>query len=238
MLRFCSPKTGIGNLDVLSNMAPNMTIKAILLDVGGTLIKVTPSVGHIYSQVAKRHGLRVPTQKLNERFETAWKRRQSTPKNYTRQWWRGVVYDVFGPDSSPLGQRFFNDVYNSFLNASAWKVFPDVIPFLKAISSKKVPIYVASNWDYRLPRILRNVGLHSYFSKLYVSCYLKTSKPDPAFFQKILSDLKLPASHVVHIGDEKQNDVIAPRCLGIRAFHVRSNGRGLLSVLKQLYLNG
>ena len=48
-------------------------IQAVTFDVGGTLIECQPSVGHIYAEVAARHGYRVSAAALNRRFKAAWR---------------------------------------------------------------------------------------------------------------------------------------------------------------------
>ena len=49
-------------------------VRAVTFDVGGTLIKPSPSVGHIYAEVAARHGRKkVSPETLNRRFAAAWK---------------------------------------------------------------------------------------------------------------------------------------------------------------------
>ena len=44
------------------------TVEAITLDVGGTLIEPWPSVGHIYAEVAARHGVQAEPEELTRRF--------------------------------------------------------------------------------------------------------------------------------------------------------------------------
>ena len=47
-------------------------VRAVTFDVGGTLIKPSPSVGDIYAEVAARHGRKkVSPETLNRRFAAA-----------------------------------------------------------------------------------------------------------------------------------------------------------------------
>src|SRR5258705_6110931 len=61
-------------------------IEAVTFDVGGTLIQCWPSVGHVYADVAARHGHRnLSPAILNRQFKTAWqnfKRFRHTPEQW------------------------------------------------------------------------------------------------------------------------------------------------------------
>src|ERR1700722_18252190 len=54
---------------------PMPPVHAITFDVGGTLIQPWPSVGHVYAEVAARHGIKPEAaETLNQRFAAAWKK--------------------------------------------------------------------------------------------------------------------------------------------------------------------
>ena len=61
---------------------------------------------------------------------------------------------------------------------------------------------------------LARVGLDSYFSRIY--CFKNTRLPKgDAFYRYILSDLGVPASDVLMVGDSFEKDVQIPNSLGI-----------------------
>src|SRR5512133_1823564 len=61
-------------------------LQAITFDVGGTLLEPWPSVGHVYAEVAARHGLPgLAPEALNRQFHAAWR---ALPEfHYTRAEW-------------------------------------------------------------------------------------------------------------------------------------------------------
>jgi putative hydrolase of the HAD superfamily len=70
---------------------------------------------------------------------------------------------------------------------------------------------------------LRRGGLDTYFSKIY--CFKNTKLPKgEAFYRHILSDLSIPASEALMVGDGFEKDVLIPNALGIFAvwFNPRS----------------
>ena len=77
-------------------------IRAVTFDVGGTLIEVWPSVGHVYAEVAAWHGVEGPSAgMINRRFAAAWKAARQF--KYSRAHWAGLGWNEQG------GRRFFND---------------------------------------------------------------------------------------------------------------------------------
>ena len=58
----------------------SITIKAITIDAAGTLIQPWPSVGAVYGEVARNHGIEVQDEAVNERFFEVFGRVQKTSK--------------------------------------------------------------------------------------------------------------------------------------------------------------
>src|SRR5687767_15570112 len=108
------PGSGIGVSDslatelrrVLSSMEHLGQVRAVTFDVGGTLIAPWPSVGHVYSDVAARHGLRkLDIEKLNKQFAAAWE--SKTGFDYSRAAWAALVAKTFHPWIKPADEVQF-----------------------------------------------------------------------------------------------------------------------------------
>ena len=54
------------------------------------------------------------------------------------------------------------------------------------------------------------------------------SKPDPAFFARLLSELALPASAVAYVGDRVDNDVLPAAAAGLFTVHLRRGPWGVI----------
>lgn len=79
-------------------------------------------------------------------------------------------------------------------------------------------MYIPANM---LEKILRNSGYEGY-EKLYVSCDYKKSKTDTTLFSVIQEDF--PAgTRFIHIGDNKNADVVAPKRVGWESYHYEDN---------------
>src|SRR2546421_1591307 len=129
-------------------------IKAVTFDVGGTLIRPWPSVGHVYAEVASRHGCaNVAAETLNTHFATAWRAKKNF--DHSRRAWLELVEATFaGLIEENSVQGFFDDVYARFAAAEAWRVFDDVHQTLQELQRRRLKVAIISNWDERLRPLL------------------------------------------------------------------------------------
>jgi putative hydrolase of the HAD superfamily len=193
-------------------------IKAVTFDVGGTLIEPWPSVGHVYAEVAARHGVIVSADVLNARFRSAWSARKSF--EHSRAGWGELVDEVFLGLCEPPRQTFFGELYDRFSEAGAWHVFDDVVPTLDALASSGIKLAVISNWDERLRGLLRVLELDRSFEVVVASCEIGFPKPSPVIFKQAAIKLGLPADAILHIGDSIEMDVAGARAAGLYALRI------------------
>jgi putative hydrolase of the HAD superfamily len=200
--------------------APRAQIRAVTFDVGGTLIEPWPSVGHVYAEVAARHGLKAfSPEQLNARFKDAWRSRERF--DYTRQDWAELMDEVFGsPVATAAEGSFFAELYERFAQPDAWHVFDDVVPTLDALASRGIRLGVISNWDERLRGLLSRLNLDRHFEALAISCEVGFPKPSRAIFQQAAADLDLRASAILHVGDSLELDVEGAKAAGFHALQI------------------
>ena len=118
-------------------------VSAITFDVGGTLIEPWPSVGHVYAEVAARHGVQAEPEELTDRFVDAWNRKENF--NYSQDDWAGLVDATFAGLTTTLSsQSFFDELYLRFAEPDCWRVYEDVIPALTALRKRNVRLAVVS----------------------------------------------------------------------------------------------
>ena len=202
----------------------SLRIHAVTFDVGGTLIEPHPSVGAIYAAAAERNGGKgISSQLLNQRFTRVWQ--SLSGFNYSRQDWAALVDSVFdGLTPAPPSQTFFDQLYDDFAQPTAWRIFDDVLPALETLASRGIKLGVISNWDDRLPPLLRRLHLHSYFDAIVVSCEIGFCKPSPVIFEHAAAKLALPPAAILHVGDNVQTDLAGAHSAGFRSIELRRNG--------------
>lgn len=212
-------------------------IRAITLDVGGTLIEPSPSVGAVYVQVAQTAGFAgLDPGIVNERFRAAWRARGEF--RHSRAAWAELVDAAFAGliDRKP-SETFFPELYERFGRADTWRIYEDVVPALEELASRGIPLAVVSNWDERLRPLLRALRLDGYFEAILVSSELYFSKPSNVIFEHALRKLGLRAEEVLHVGDSESEDVQGARAAGLQArllARPSGNGPGSIASLGEL----
>lgn len=204
-------------VSLVSRYATCGAIRAVTFDVGGTLIEVSPSVGHVYAEVAARHGVKsLSAGLLNRRFAAAW--RAAREFGHSRSDWANLVDATFhGLTDKAPSQTFFAELYDRFAEPDAWRVFGDVIPTLEGLGARRLKLGVISNWDERLRPLLERLRLAQYFEPIVVSREVGCSKPSRAIFDHAIQKLGLPPSAVLHVGDDRSMDVRGAQAAGLSA---------------------
>jgi putative hydrolase of the HAD superfamily len=197
-----------------------LDVDAITFDVGNTLITTWPSVGHIYAEIAARHGcVGVTAELLEARFRAVWPGRLHLAE--TRSGWQQVVDEVFeGLSDSPPSRTFFGELFDRFAQPDVWRIYDDVLPALDRLAARGLRLAVISNWDERLRTILRALALDARFETIVVSCEVGHAKPHPAIFDEATARLGLPANRILHIGDNAEADLHGARNAGLHALQI------------------
>lgn len=204
-------------------------MRGIFFDAAGTLIRVEPSVGHVYAAAAVPFGVMADPRELNRAFDAQWQRRRGpnpAPPPFDsndeteKAWWHELVSDAFemAARRSQFNGRFdeyFEQLYEHFAGAAPWRIYEDVVPALDAFRKAGLRMAVVSNFDGRLPRLLEALELTPYFETILTSAAAGRRKPDPAPFQKALAHMDLPPEAVVHVGDNLLEDVAGAEAAGI-----------------------
>lgn len=206
---------------MISKMISLNGLHAVTFDVGGTLITPWPSVGHVYAEVAGRHGYPgLSPEVLDKRFAVAWRSLRGFEQARS-QWARLVDATFEGLVELPPSQTFFPVLYERFTQPAAWHVYEDVLPVLKKLKHMGLSLGIISNWDERLRPLLRSLELEHYFEAVAISCEVGASKPARCIFQAAARELKLPEEAILHVGDSQQMDVAGAREAGLRAIWLR-----------------
>jgi len=195
-------------------------IRAVTLDVGSTLIEPWPSVGHVYAEVAARHGYEdFSAGELEQRFRAAF-RVYGGVVNHKLEWANIVDKTFAGLLPNPPSTSFFPELYERFAQASAWRIFDDVVPTLTALRQRGLKLGVISNWDDRLRPLLKSLRLADQFDRVVVSCEVGDSKPASVVFQVAVEQLGVPAGSILHVGDSFEMDVQGARDAGLNAVQI------------------
>jgi len=227
---------------------PGAGIRLVTFDVGGTLIHPNPSVGAVYAEVLTRRGFPCEGVAVDRAFEESWSLAASSLPSSTerygrslegeRGYWRDLLADTvrrLGGLEPPTGAA--EELFERFSHAGTWSLFPDVLPTLEALAGRAVPMAVISNWDSRLPGLLRDLGLRRYFGPLLVSALEACEKPDARIFHLAASRAGVRPAEVLHVGDRDREDVegaLRAGCSALKISRSPGSAQGLEAVLERL----
>jgi putative hydrolase of the HAD superfamily len=199
-------------------------LQAITFDVGGTLIRPWPSVGHVYAEVAAQHGLTgIPPETLNHQFAAAWQAKRNF--DHSRSGWLDLVQKTFaGSVAEDSVGGFFADLYARFGQPEAWHVFDDVFPALEMLSRRGLKLGIISNWDERLRPLLTKLTLAPWFRAIVISVEAGFTKPSREIFGQTASSLGVPPGSILHVGDSATEDVRGAQAAGLRALLLDRKG--------------
>lgn len=216
----------------------NMIMEAVFFDAAGTLIRLKQSVGHSYAEIVRAQGVELDPAKLEEAFRWVWK--QAAPPVHTgpapdddRGWWAALVDRVFerAGMTGRVGDCLFDQLYEHFAQPGTWEVFPDVRPALERLAVR-YRLFVLSNFDRRLRRILAGHGLDRWFENMIISSEVGVSKPHPKIFRAALELAGVEPARCLHVGDEIHADGDGAQRAGMQFFHVQRPEQGLDRILR------
>lgn len=212
----------------------SVQIKGVFFDAGDTLFKVKESVGAQYSRFAKKYGIDVDPELLNQRFKEVFK--QSPPlafpgkrgaelKRLEKEWWYHLVRAVFDDIRFPRFDALFEELFHFFMGPEGWSLFPETKDLLGRLHRKGYHLGIVSNFDSRIDEVCRSLDIRDYFQSVTFSSEEGVAKPSPEIFKRALKKAALSPEESVYVGDSPHHDIEGAREIGMRVFLVDRSGR-------------
>lgn len=202
-----------------------MTLRAVFLDIGDTVMRPNPSWEHIYAIAFEEYGLQVAMDDLRAALRRAYHHggwgmekgfmaSEESSFQRTMQIDRAALADLHLPQ---MPEPFFRRLSELFMLTANWHVFPDARPALTALRQRGVVIGAVSNWVWQLPELLHSLELVSHFDFIAASARIGYEKPQPEIFEWALEQARVAPSEALHVGDHLDADVHGATAAGIPA---------------------
>ena len=213
-------------------------IRAISLDAMGTVIFLKRSAQEVYGEILK--GLGYDAEKIGPLtrepglFRRYWKEAESRlPPAFLRDhvdrfahypdapcaFW-GLIFRVMFEDLKlPANEvtRAVEAAYFRFSQTDLWAVEPTLTELVEFCAGERVKLFVTSNWDFRLPKILRDLGIEPFFSQVITSALVGYEKPSERIFRYLATAAGCAPGQILHVGDRMEHDVRGAESAGLRA---------------------
>lgn len=211
---------------------------AVLFDAAGTLIELSEPVGETYARVAREFGVEQSADRLDTAFRHAFA--QAPPMAFPnadpaelptleRAWWHRCVQETFARcetggrfSTQQSFDHFFAALFAAMGSASAWHVAEGAFELLRNLRSQRFGIAIVSNFDFRLPALLDDLGIAALVDVVVLASDVGAAKPDPALFGRAMAQLGVSPNSTLVVGDHQEQDIAAARTAGLRAVDVGS----------------
>ena len=106
----------------------------------------------------------------------------------------------------------------------SYNPYPEAEPVLEELKALGVPLYVVSNWDIELEKVLEDMGWRRFFDGAIVSAVFGVEKPRREIYDEALRVAGVPAHRAVMVGNDPVSDVRGASEAGVDAVFVDRKG--------------
>jgi FMN phosphatase YigB (HAD superfamily) len=180
-----------------------MTVRAIVFDVGETLVDETRTWG-VWADA-----LGVPRLTFFAALGAVIARGGDHRE----------VFELFRPGLDLAAARAALRATGASDAFSLDDLYPDALPALRELHAAGFRLGIAGNQPSTAADVLAELGVG--LDLVATSEGWGVEKPDPAFFERIAAELALPPSAIAYVGDRLDNDVRPAAAAGLVAVFVR-----------------
>src|SRR5918999_2151202 len=207
-------------------------LRAVFLDVGGTIMRPHPSWEHVYEIALAEYGVEIEMEALREALRRqyqhgGWGFNEGFEPTEENSFRRTVELDRAALQELGVGDlpdTFYRRLGELFMLTSTWHVFPDTYTALDGLKERGLIVGALSNWVWNLPELLHALDLVSHFDFIAASARIGFEKPRPEIFRHALAQAGVEPAEAIHVGDHLEADVGGARQLGIGAVLIDRDG--------------
>ena len=200
--------------------------KAVFLDAAGTLFESVRPVAVSYAEMAGRYGKHVPFEEVSRRFSHCFA--TAPPMAFPgsegarlealeKDWWRDLVRRIFEPSGSfARFDDYFDELFAYFARSDSWVLYDDARATLEALKARGLILVMISNFDSRVLKIVRGLGVADYFDSIFISSSAGFAKPSAGIFHLALERHGIEPDEAIHVGDSPETDVEGALNAGVR----------------------
>lgn len=211
--------------------APAVRIRAVLFDLGGTLVDERDFTG--WAELARRIYLDIPPEALQAAYSEVDAEDDLAPLGLDAravhvEFWRRVLERASGKAVSGETAGRFLDARSS-LRDPPIALYSDVRRCLDHLRGERRRLAIVSNStsEAGVRRILDRVGILEYFERVVSSGSEGVAKPDPEIFRRAVTRLKIAPDEALYVGNLPRTDAVAARAAGLHSVWLHRDGTGL-----------
>ena len=193
-------------------------IKAILFDLGGTLVETShlEAISYISRKVSEELNVdqKILEEKLINNFKEIFKKAgEGRFKTVTKIIEESLLNSIQDINNLNLFKKV-RSFYKEYIEKEV-KIYPNVYNVLNSLRQMKLKLGIISNSDTYLIRcVLKKFSLDKFFDVVVTSSMSKAYKPSPKLFKLGLLKLGLSADQVVFVGNSDK-DIEGAKTVGM-----------------------
>ncbi|HET9310250.1 MAG TPA: HAD-IA family hydrolase [Actinomycetota bacterium] len=201
-----------------------MRFRAVLFDVGETLVHPEPSFPELFARIVGEAGherdpeaVVAASAMVRRRFSEAsrdgdlWTRSPEASRGFWLDVYGRMLSELALPNRDGLRERLFE----GFTDLGNYALFDDVPAALDALDAGGLILGIVSNYEAWLDDLLFRLGVRDRFPVRVISGLEGIEKPDPRIYGLALRRSGVPAPEVAFVGDNPEFDVDPPAALGM-----------------------
>ena len=201
-----------------------MPLRAVLFDVGETLVHPAPSFPELFSTVVVAEGhTRSPDAVIDasravfHRFSEAARDVElwTTSPERSARFWKSVYERMLIELGIPDDGHLADVLYARFTDPANYALFDDVVPTLDELEAAGLVLAIVSNFEAWLEDLLGTLGVRDRFAVRVISGREGVEKPDLRIFELALERLSLDPVDAMYVGDNPEFDVAPASTLGM-----------------------
>jgi putative hydrolase of the HAD superfamily len=201
-------------------------LDAIMLDAGGTLWDMKPSVSELFLRMLKESGSRVSKERLRESIRKADRHFDEDfaqldgvhEEDFWKKYDRFVLKDLdleIKPDV--FSKKLSSEYRHVVSKVESWVEYSDAHPFLRDLRKRDMKVGLVSNATDLTRRVLKNLEMDKYFDFVVLSAEVGARKPNKRIFTIAAKEAGASPSRCLFLGDKLAVDVKGASNAGMNA---------------------
>lgn len=207
-------------------------VKAVLFDLGGTLVKTMPAC-EIHRKILEVYGLNVLLNKIEEAHnanqrELDIEEMARLGEDYWIEWNLRLLKRLGIKGKREFLARKIDELWWDYAELAA---YPDVQETLTQLSNRGVKMGIVTNGiEKDFKQVLQRLGLTGYFDVVVGVDACKKAKPHKEIFLYALAKLHVKPEEAIFVGDSFEYDYEGARNAGITPILVDRDGKKIANI--------
>lgn len=218
---------------------PSAKIKAVLFDLGGTLMQSAFGPPEVIRRILEAYGVNVPLHDITEAHEANVREFDSEELvNSGQAYWTNWNFKIL----KRLNIQENNELLAKKIGELWWKydkleVYPDTVETLIQLKNREIKTGIVTNSPEKdFTFILQNLSLTSYFDEVVGIDACKKAKPDKEIFLYAVNRLHVYPEETLFVGDSLKFDYEGAEKAGLKPLLIDRDERfpDMVNAIKSL----